>query len=455
MNDPTQPISLDDWDARYAELRAAGLCEPPYGGPLRRHVQAGDRRLRRLRLDNSAAALRLWNFLLTEEQRLQQARDRGWQILGTLKDLGTIPVMAYALERVVAFYPDGAWWLPCLMEDQTSVLEVADSLGIDESFCPVRAMLGAFANQAHFPLPDLLTCSVGATCDDVSALAQRLARMGHAILWWEVPHRRRPEPGEEAVELPGGFPAPACQVAFVRAELERIRDALEAWTGQRSATSNCGPVSDPRIVCAVAWRAALAGLLGRTLPAARLGDAGSRDARHPFLFGPAGVDRRAGTVAGRGACARGGRAGRVAVGGRTRVLGQSRGRPAGHEPAGRRRRTHLRNRILVLPRPGSDPRESASAGSAGTLRAGRPDGRFASRSRRADLPRGTRFGAQAVVISRIPGASHCGLEGLVIADVVRRRLGLPVVEIEVPPITDALEPSLRTRLEALIETVAS
>jgi len=226
-------ITLDAWDSRYAELRAAGLCEPPYGGPLRRHAEAGDRRLQKLQLDNSAAALRLWNFLLTEEQRLHQARARGWRILGTLKDLGTIPVMAYALDQVVAFYPDGAWWLPCIMENQTGLLEIADALGVDESFCPVRAMLGAFANRAHFPIPDLLTCSVGATCDDVSAIAQRLAHLGHSILWWEVPHRRRPESGEEAVELPGGFQAPACQVAFVRAELERVRDALEVWTGQR------------------------------------------------------------------------------------------------------------------------------------------------------------------------------------------------------------------------------
>ncbi|MCU0873993.1 MAG: hypothetical protein MUE50_16780, partial [Pirellulaceae bacterium] len=102
MTGPARRITLDAWDARYAELRAAGLCEPPYGGPLRRHAEAGDRRLRKLQLDNSAAALRLWNFLLTEEQRLRQARDRGWRILGTLKDLGTIPVMAYALEQVVA-----------------------------------------------------------------------------------------------------------------------------------------------------------------------------------------------------------------------------------------------------------------------------------------------------------------------------------------------------------------
>ncbi len=32
---------------------------------------------------------------------------------------------------------------------------------------------------------------------------------------------------------------------------------------------------------------------------------------------------------------------------------------------------------------------------------------------------------------------------------------MPVVEIEVPPVTDALEPTLRTRLEALVETVRS
>ena len=34
-----------------------------------------------------------------------------------------------------------------------------------------------------------------------------------------------------------------------------------------------------------------------------------------------------------------------------------------------------------------------------------------------------RFGAEAVVISRIPGASHCALEATIIGDVVRRRNG--------------------------------
>ena len=45
-----------------------------------------------------------------------------------------------------------------------------------------------------------------------------------------MPHHRRPEPDEPAVELPGGFSAPASQAAFVRSELERVRSALEALT---------------------------------------------------------------------------------------------------------------------------------------------------------------------------------------------------------------------------------
>ena len=62
----------------------------------------------------------------------------GKKLVGTMKDLGTVPVMAYSLDNLVAFYPDGAWWLPCLLEGGGGLLEIADSLGIDDSFCPVR-----------------------------------------------------------------------------------------------------------------------------------------------------------------------------------------------------------------------------------------------------------------------------------------------------------------------------
>jgi benzoyl-CoA reductase/2-hydroxyglutaryl-CoA dehydratase subunit BcrC/BadD/HgdB len=62
------------------------------------------------------------------------------------------------------------------------------------------------------------------------------------------------------------------------------------------------------------------------------------------------------------------------------------------------------------------------------------------------------FGSEAVLISRIPGASHCATEGTVIAEVIRSRLDIPVCEIEVPSVSDALHPTIRTRLEALLET---
>ncbi|MFC1765902.1 2-hydroxyacyl-CoA dehydratase [Planctomycetota bacterium] len=63
------------------------------------------------------------------------------------------------------------------------------------------------------------------------------------------------------------------------------------------------------------------------------------------------------------------------------------------------------------------------------------------------------FGAEAVVVSRIPGASHCAFEGQMIKQVMQEQGEVPMLEIEVPPLADAITPTLRTRLEALIETV--
>jgi hypothetical protein len=60
--------------------------------------------------------------------------------------------------------------------------------------------------------------------------------------------------------------------------------------------------------------------------------------------------------------------------------------------------------------------------------------------------------AEAVVISRIPGASHCAWEGGVIQESVQKHLGIPAVELEVPPVADPMLPTLQSRLEALIET---
>ncbi len=454
MSDAAVRIAFEQWDERYAELRAAGLREPDYGGPLRRHVDDGDSRLLRLRLDNSAAALRLWNFLLTEEERLHQIRAAGKKIVGTMKDLGTVPVIAYSFENMVAFYPDGAWWIPCLMEHSAGLLAIADSLGIDDSFCPVRAMLGAFVNEAHFPMPDLLTCSVGATCDDLSAIAQRLAGLGRSVFWWEIPHRREPDPDEQAVVLSGGFRAPAAQVAFVQAELERVRCELE--------TCACQQLTDDDLAagvrCANRVRRRLARLRERVfcaplcpLPALEMLIAemlaihfcSDQDETVRVLDDLlAEADRRVG--AGVGVLAP------DAVGvfwvnpvADLRVMNVL------EDVGGRVRGTEYLFSHALDPIPEHLPPMQALAQMAlADPMVGSP----VDRAERicSDI---RRFQAEAVVISHIPGASHCALEGTVIGDMVRERLGIPVVEIEVAPLSDAMEPTLTTRLEALVETV--
>jgi benzoyl-CoA reductase/2-hydroxyglutaryl-CoA dehydratase subunit BcrC/BadD/HgdB len=454
MSDAPRQITLEEWDARYAELTAAGMQEPPYGGPLRRHVGDGDLRLLKLRYDNSAAALRLWNFLLTEEDRLHQARAQGGKIVGAMKDLGTVPVMAYSLPGVTAFYPDGAWWLPCIMEDSTGLLPIADSLGIDESFCPVRAMLGAFVTGGHFPKPDLLTCSVGATCDDFSAIAQRLNSLGYPILWWEIPSRRHPDPDEPRVRLPGGFPAPETQVAFVQAELERIRHSLEELVGRRLTEDalSAGIRAANRVrrllsqlrrltyTAEICPLPALEMLVAEMLAIHFCSDREEarlvleqllREVRERVLAQQGVLSQAAARVFWVNPVAD------LRV---MSLLEECGGRICGTDYLF----CHALDRIPEnLPPMEALARMALADPMVGTA---------ADRAKRIcrDI---LAFHAEALVISRIPGASHCATEGEVIRDFVGSKIELPVLEIEVPPVSDSYRSTLRTRIEALVEAV--
>jgi benzoyl-CoA reductase/2-hydroxyglutaryl-CoA dehydratase subunit BcrC/BadD/HgdB len=453
MSNMPRRITLDEWDLRYAELRAGGLSEGDYGGPLRRHVDDGDLRLLKLRMDNSAASLRLWNFLLSEEDRLRQCSAQGKKLVGTMKDLGTVPVMAYSFDNLVAFYPDGAWWLPCV-ECDTGLLEIADSLGIDDSFCPVRAMLGAFVSKKNFPLPGLITCSVGATCDDLSGIAQRLESLGFPILWWEMPHRRRPESDETAVVLPGGFQSSTKQIAFVQSELGRIRQALEKYSGQiltdemlsaginranqvrrllitlRQRVFSADPCPLPALEMLIAEMLAIhfcsdhnetVGVLTELLAEVEcriLEHKGvlASDAVRVFWVNPV-ADLRV-----------------------MNLLEDAGGRICGTD--------YMFCHALEAIPTNLPPMEALA-------QMALADPMVGSAADRAERICGDigRFGAEALVISRIPGASHCAMETDVIKKIVEDERNIPVLEIEVPPITDAMEPTLRTRLEALIETV--
>jgi len=454
MNDPPRRITLVEWDQRYAELHAAGLSEPHYGGPLRRHVADGDVRLLKLRMDNSAASLRLWNFLLSEEDRLRRCVADGKKLVGTMKDLGTVPVMAYSFDNLVAFYPDGAWWLPCLLGGGAGLLEIADSLGIDDSFCPVRAMLGAFVGCDRFPIPGLLTCSVGATCDDFSAIAQRLESLGFPILWWEIPHRRPPDPHEEAVELPGGFRAPADQVALVKSELGRVRQALEVYAEQ--------PLSDEQLAEGIARANQVRRLLAELRQLCFTADPCPLPALEMLIAEMLAIHF----------CSDHNETVRVLA----ELLEEVRHRVDAHtgvlpvdavrlfwvNPVADLRVMNLLEDLggrvcgadnmfchALDPIPTDLPPLEALA------RMALADPMVGSAVDRANriCSEIRRFGARGVVISRIPGASHCAMETTIIGDVIRKQMDVPVVEIEVPSVTDAMEPTLRTRLEALIETV--
>ena len=454
MKDQPRQITVEEWDRRYEQLRQEGVFLSSYDGPISRHIEDGDTRLLKLRYDNSAAALRLWNFLLTEEDRLRQARTDGKKLVGTMKDLGTVPVMAYSFDNLAAFYPDGAWWIPCVMELNSGLLSIADKLGIDESFCPVRAMLGAFLTEAHFPIPELLICSVGATCDDFSAIAQRLNGLGYPIFWWEIPHRRTPEPDEPALTLPGGFTSPKAQIEFVKSELHRIKTALEDLSGRRlddeQLSAGIKKANQVRKYLAELRRLvftaelcplpALEMLIAEMLAIHFCSDQNQTIVVLKALLDEVSARVQEGVGYFSADAARVFWVNPVADLRVMNLLEECGGRICGTE--------YLFTHALD-PIPQDVPPLEALAQMA---LADPMVGSSADRASRisADI---RAFGSEALVISRIPGASHCALEGLVIGEIVRDKLDIPVVEIEVPPLTDSIRPTLRTRLEALIETV--
>ncbi|MEI6034129.1 MAG: 2-hydroxyacyl-CoA dehydratase family protein [Verrucomicrobiae bacterium] len=455
MNGPPQKLCLDEWDARHASLLADGMREPAYGGLLSRHVgERGDTRLRHLLFDSSAAALRLWNFLLTEEDRLRGHRAAGRKLVGAMKDLGTVPVMAFASPDLVAFYPDGAWWTPCLMEHSDGLLAVADRLGIDDSFCPVRAMLGAFVTGSHFPIPELLVCSAGAVCDDFSAIAQRLEPLGFPVFWWEIPRRRSPEPGESALTLPGGLEAPECQIALTRLELGRVRLALEELAG--------GPLDDASLSASI--RAA--NLIRRRLRALRdlafTAEASPLPALELLIAEMLALhycsdrdeslvvlERLLAEVQARVAAGQGVLSVDAARVFWVNPVADLRVMNLLEECGGRLCGTDLMFGHALVDIPEDLPPLEALA------RVALADPMVGPAQDRARMicAEMRRLGAEALVVSRIPGASHCCREGDIIRQFVRENTGLPTLEIEVPPLSDAMMPALHSRLLALVETV--
>lgn len=406
-----------------------------YQGPLARHAEAGDRRLYHLAFHLSPAAHDLWNFLLTEETRLQAARAQGTFLVGAMKDLGTIPILVHALPQATAFYPDGAWWLPCFKEGQTRLMEVADAQGATEGFCPVRAMLGAFELKCHFPIPDALICSTGATCDDFKALVQRLVERGHAVEYWEIPHMRTAEAGEAATRLPSGRCVPTVLVDVIASELARLWSLLQQRTGVQAdsqalsrsiACTNrirallqrirqSGWPALEKLICEMmalhfcSDRALCEAVLERV--AAEAAATPQDDVGVPLYWINPVADVRA-----------------------MNVLESVGGRLAGSD--------FMFGHALDLIDATMPPLRALACMAADDPMAG-PIG---TRMHRA-VAEAHRVGAKGIVVSRIPGASHCPYEAIS----ARRVSDLPVLEIEVDSLVDAYSPALLTRMQAFVE----
>lgn len=435
-------LSAADWDAR-------GL---PGVRPFSAWLEAGDRRLADLHFDDLPSSRRLWELVLSEEDRLRSARAAGGFIVGAMKDLGTVPVLVDAIPGARAFYPDGAFWLPCLQRQSGEQLAAADRLGIGEAFCPVRALLGCYAGGSDFPPPDLDICAVGGTCDDFSAVAQRLAGLGRPLLWWELPALRASDPDEPAVELPDGGLAPTALVDHLAAELARLCQALERATGHpidladlaravRDANAVRSRVRAIREAVFAAGRPPLPALELLLVEVLALHYCSDR------VRCLAVLDHLLDEVLARGDDGHG-------LADAVRVcwinpVADLRALNWLEDAGARLAGTDFMTAQALAPIPEDLPPLTALAHTALC------DRMVGGAPRRAALAlaEARRHGAEAVVVARIPGASHCWGEAEAMTAAMAACSRLPVVEIEVPPLADAAASQIRGRLEALVETV--
>ncbi|HEX7321149.1 MAG TPA: 2-hydroxyacyl-CoA dehydratase family protein [bacterium] len=191
-------ISLAQWSEQFRHIGDDLIQKYCYYGnkswgtyltPPATFMVYGARELKRLRLDNSLASLRMWGFVFNESERLFRARQSGKKVVATMGDLGIVPYIIMAFPECIPFYPECIWWTPFFRES-ADLLDVATQLGAPEAACFVRAAISAFHKKAYFPRPELLIASTGASCDDYSCVMQMVEDMGHELLWLEIPARR-------------------------------------------------------------------------------------------------------------------------------------------------------------------------------------------------------------------------------------------------------------------------
>jgi len=439
---PDEVRSLYRYPCRTGDSLEHGLF------PLSAFLREGDTRLGVLRYDNSLAALRLWNFLLSEEERLWEARRAGKKIFGVMKDLGTASIIAYAVKNGVGFYPDGAWWTPCIMELSAGLLDIADSMGVREDCCPVRATLGAFVDGKRFPIPDLCIAAVGACCDDYSAIMQRIEALENRFIWWELPYnkyRNKSKQDRSYRKL----------VNFVADELRAVADAVSDAAGEwitdekmretirkanrvrrligriRDLAYGVSPAPIPALetlICEMVVihfcsdideaDSVLSDILVEAERRAELRQGIAReDAVKVFWVNPV-ADLKV-----------------------MNMIEEVGARVAGSE--------YLISHAFNIIDENKPPFEALAEAALSDPMIGPTEDRADMIIKEID-----KYGAESVIISQIPGASHCAYETSLISSIIKDKLGLPVLEITTPSLSDGREAGFKTRFQALCEMVS-
>jgi hypothetical protein len=199
---------MEEWSDRFDHLASEEIKQFTYyhndlwGRYLQPPVSFmvyGARLLKRLRFDNSLAALRMWGFVFNESERLFRAKQIGKRIIATMGDLGVVPIIIMSFPDSIPFYPECIWWTP-FFNESTVLLDASSELGTPEAACFSRAALAAFFKRAYFPKPDKIIATTGATCDDYSCTMQLIEHLGYDITWIEAPFRRSMQDDDNPAE---------------------------------------------------------------------------------------------------------------------------------------------------------------------------------------------------------------------------------------------------------------
>ncbi len=400
----------------------------------------GARHLRRLKFDNSLAALRMWGFVQNETERLFRARQTGRRVIAPMGDLGAVPVIVNSYPGCVAFYPDCIWWTPFVMESRV-LLDAAAELGIGDATCFSRAALGAFAKHCYFPDPDLVIASTGASCDDYSGVEQLAERFAREMLWVEEPMRCRAEPPEPMVRL------------LVK-EYQRVVDTMNKLTGHELTENELqsGIRRTNSVRKMVAHLRELAYGSG-VLPALEMMvvEFGNLHCYSDSSEWTAVLEHLLATAEERTA-----RGERVLSDGALRVVWVT--PPADPllltyvEDAGARvvGTEYVINQALELMDESKPGLEAIAESFMAASLIGTSQSRAESAIRQARERQ-----AEGVIISGILGGSHCAMETRLISDIVKQELDLPVLEFDVAPPSNEIGRQLQTRIDAFLEVLRS